>query len=274
MTDHCLWLTMLLTRLLTLVSLSPMTSLSFVMTSLLVVTFVSFLVRVLFHSGLGIVLQIQVLFMVFIICDPLQSRTTTVPWTLVKNKLVPFCSPFSVFGTDVSFVILCFCDFLWFSLVSKFCFCDFVFSFLLSLAPLVVATLLFGVGVVTFGGDVVWGFSCFWLAVSVWLPVLWLAVGGGVVTLESFWTSISSSDESQASLTSSSSLKNNQNKVWVRNRVNNWIRVLVWLWVVSGYGSEQGRMTTRSGFGSGYRSGLILGRVTLRVRSGIGYVWF
>ena len=67
---------------------------------------------------------------------------------------VPFCSPFSVFGTDVSFVILCFCDFLWFSLVSKFCFCDFVFSFLLSLAPLVVAT-LFGVGVVTFGGGVV-----------------------------------------------------------------------------------------------------------------------
>ena len=67
---------------------------------------------------------------------------------------VPLCSPFSVFGTDVSFVILCFCDFLWFSLVSKFCFCDFVF--LLSLAPLVVTTeLLFGVGVVTFGGVVV-----------------------------------------------------------------------------------------------------------------------
>ena len=65
---------MLLTRLLTLVFLSPMTSLSFVMTSLLVVTFVSFLVRVLFHSGLGIVLQIQVLFMVFIICDPLTGQ--------------------------------------------------------------------------------------------------------------------------------------------------------------------------------------------------------
>ena len=61
---------MLLTLLLTLVFLSPLASLSLVMTSLLVATFVSFLVRVLVHSGLGIVLQIQVLFMVFIICDP------------------------------------------------------------------------------------------------------------------------------------------------------------------------------------------------------------